>query len=110
MPLENKQPSWQTPHCTAGSERRITRWEQEDLLDAVQQRLDANPLAMRLRRETIEYPFGAMKARMGATHQNLPKGAAEMALPLLAYNLTRVMNIRGIRPLIADFYMAKTHS
>ena len=54
--------------CTPGSERRITRREHEHLLDAVQQRLDANPLAMRLRRETVEHPFGTMKARMGATH------------------------------------------
>lgn len=90
--------------CTPGSERRITRWEHEDLLDAAQQRLDANPLAMRLRRETVEHPFGTMKARMGATHfltKTLPKVAAEMALSVLAYNLTRAMNILGIRPLIA---------
>ncbi|MGY8685972.1 transposase, partial [Bradyrhizobium sp. UFLA05-153] len=92
------------PQCTPGAERRITRWEHEDLLDAVQQRLDANPLAMRLRRETVEHPFGTMKARMGATHfltKTLPKVAAEMALSVLAYNLTRAMNILGIRPLIA---------
>jgi transposase len=90
--------------CTPGSERRITRWEHEHLLDAVQQRLDANPLAMRLRRETVEHPFGTMKARMGATHfltKTLPKVAAEMALSVLAYNLTRVMNIVGTRPLMA---------
>jgi hypothetical protein len=89
--------------CTPGSERRITRWEHEHLLDAVQQRLDANPLAMRQRRETVEHPFGTMKARMGATHfltKTLPKVAAEMALSVLAYNLTRVMNIVGINPLI----------
>ena len=90
--------------CTPGSERRITRWEHEHLLDAVQQRLDANPLAMRLRRETVEHPFGTMKARMGATHfltKTLPKVAAEMALSVLAYNLTRVMNIVGTNPLMA---------
>ena len=51
--------------CTPGPERRITRWEHEHLLDAVQQRLDANPLAMRQRRETVEHPFGTMKTRMG---------------------------------------------
>jgi transposase len=92
------------PQCTPGSERRITRWEHEDLLDAVQQRLDANPLAMRLRRETVEHPFGTMKARMGATHfltKTLPRVASEMALSVLAYNLTRAMNILGTRPLIA---------
>ncbi len=90
--------------CTTGPERRIPRWEHEHLLDAVQQRLDANPQAMRQRRETVEHPFGTMKARMGATHfltKTLPKVAAEMALSVLAYNLTRVMNIVGIKPLIA---------
>jgi transposase len=90
--------------CTTGPERRVTRWEHEHLLDAVQRRLDANPQAMRLRRETVEHPFGTIKARMGATHflmKTLPKVAAEMALSVLAYNLTRVINILGTRPLIA---------
>src|SRR5258706_10017542 len=90
--------------CTTGPERRITRWQHEHLLEAVQQRLDANPQAMRQRRETVEHPFGTMKARMGATHfltKTLPKVAAEMALSVLAYNLTRVINIVGIKPLIA---------
>ena len=90
--------------CTTGPERRIPRWEHEQLLEAVQERLDASPEAMRMRRETVEHPFGTMKARMGATHfltKTLPKVATEMALSVLAYNLTRVMNIVGIKPLIA---------
>ncbi|HZN28699.1 MAG TPA: IS1182 family transposase [Xanthobacteraceae bacterium] len=91
-------------HCTTGPERRIARWEHEHLLEAVQRRLDENPKAMRQRRETVEHPFGTIKARMGATHfltKTLPKVAAEMALSVLAYNLTRVMNIVGIKPLMA---------
>jgi transposase len=90
--------------CTTGPERRIPRWEHEHLLEAVQERLDAGPEAMRLRRETVEHPFGTMKARMGATHfltKTLPKVATEMALSVLAYNLTRVVNIVGVNPLIA---------
>ncbi|UPK35175.1 IS1182 family transposase [Bradyrhizobium sp. 186] len=90
--------------CTTGPERRIPRWEHEHLLEAVQQRLDANPQAMRQRSETVEHPFGTMKARMGATHfptKTLPKVAAEMALSVLAYNLTRFMNIVGTKPLMA---------
>ena len=66
--------------------------------------LHANPQAMRQRRETVEHPFGTMRARMGATHfrtKTLPKVAAEMALSVLAYNPTRVMNIVGTKPLIA---------
>jgi transposase len=90
--------------CTTGPERRITRWEHEHVLEAVQQRLDENPQAMRVRRETVEHPFGTLKMRMGATHflmKRLPKVATEMALHVLAYNLTRVMNILGVKPLIA---------
>ena len=92
------------PQCTTGSERRITRWEHEHLLEEVQRRLDENPQAMRQRREMVEYPFGTMEARMGAMHfltKTLPKVAAEMALNVLAYNLTRVMNIIGVKPLMA---------
>jgi len=90
--------------CTTGKERRIARWEHEHLLDAVQKRLDENPQAMRQRRETVEHPFGTIKARMGATHflmKTLPRVASEMALHVLAYNLTRVMNIMGVQPLLA---------
>jgi hypothetical protein len=90
--------------CTTSSERRITRWEHEHVLEAVQQRLDKNPQAMRMRRETVEHPFGTLKMRMGATHflmKTLPRVATEMALHVLGYNLTRVMNILGIQPLIA---------
>ena len=93
--------------------RRIPRWEHEHLLDAVQQRLDANPLAMRQRRETVEHPFGTIKARMGATHfltRTLPKIAAEMALTVLAYNLTRVMNIVGTKPLVAAISLRPNRS
>jgi transposase len=90
--------------CTTGPQRRIARWEHEHVLEAAQKRLDANPQAMRQRRETVEHPFGTMKARMGATHflmKRLPKVATEMALHVLAYNLTRVMNLVGVKPLIA---------
>ena len=85
--------------CTTAVHRRITRWEHEHVLEAVQKRLDENPRAMRQRRETVEHPFGTIKARMGATHflmKTLPKVATEMALAVLGYNLTRVINIVGV--------------
>jgi hypothetical protein len=90
--------------CTSGKERRITRWEHEHVLEAVQRRLDEHPEKMRQRRETVEHPFGTIKARMGATHflmKTLPRVASEMALHVLAYNMTRVMSIMGVRPLMA---------
>ena len=92
--------------CTTGLQRRITRWEHEAVLEAVQRRLDENPRGMRQRREAVEHPFGTIKLRMGATHflmKRLPKVASEIALHVLAYNLTRVLNILGVRPLMAAF-------
>src|SRR6195256_1340829 len=76
----------------------------EDVLEAVQKRLDKNPQAMRVRRETVEHPFGTLKMKMGATHflmKRLPNVATEMALNVLSYNLTRVLNIVGVKPLLA---------
>jgi transposase len=90
--------------CTKAKYRIISRWEHEHVMEAAQKRLDENPQAMRQRRETVEHPFGTLKMRMGATHflmKRLPKVATEMALHVLAYNLTRVMNIMGVTPLIA---------
>jgi transposase len=90
--------------CTTSKERRITRWEHEHVLEAVQKRLDQNPQAMRVRRETVEHPFGTLKARLGTTPllmKTLPKVASEVALSILGYNLTRVLNIFGVKPLLA---------
>jgi transposase len=59
---------------------------------------------MRQRRETVEHPFGTIKAWMGSTHFQMrtpKKAATEMALHVLAYNLKRVINIIAIAPLIA---------
>jgi len=86
--------------CTPAVQRRITRWEHEHVLEAMQRRLDEDPQAMRRRRETVEHPFGTIKARMGATHF-LVKTLPRVALHVLAYNLTRVMNIMGPARLIA---------
>jgi len=90
--------------CTTSKERRITRWEHEHILEAVQQRLDEHPEKMKQRRETVEHPFGTIKSWMGYTHfqmKTLKYVGTEMALHVLAYNLKRVINIIGIRPLMA---------
>ena len=90
--------------CTPGRERRVKRWEHEHVVEAVQTRLDKNPQAMRVRRETVEHPFATLKMRMGATHflmKRLKNVATEMALNVLGYNLTRVLNIVGVKPLLA---------
>jgi hypothetical protein len=89
--------------CTSGKERRIARWEHEHVVEAVERRLDENPDAMRVRRQTVEHPFGTIKAWMGASHfqtKTLKRVRTEMALHVLAYNLKRVINILGIGALI----------
>jgi transposase len=89
--------------CTTGKERRIKRWEHEGVLDTMQQRLDQAPEKMEVRRETVEHPFGTIKAWMGSTHfltKTLPKVRTEMSLHVLAYNLKRVMKILGVVPLM----------
>ena len=89
--------------CTTGKVRRVRRWESEAILDRVQERLDLNPSMMQVRRETVEHPFGTIKARMGATHfkmKRLKHVATEMALHALAYNIKRVIAILGVPKLI----------
>lgn len=89
--------------CTPASERRISRWEHEAVLEKVQARLDQNPEAMRMRRSTVEHPFGTIKCWMGATHflcTTLPKVATEMALNVLAYNIKRVIAVLGVHALV----------
>ncbi|QRM28500.1 IS1182 family transposase [Microvirga sp. VF16] len=90
--------------CTTGKQRRIKRWEHEDVLDAMQERLDRAPETTRLRRQTVEHPFGTIKAWMGATHfltRTLERVRTEMSLHVLAYNLKRVLAILGPGPLMA---------
>ncbi len=89
--------------CTTGKERRIKRWEHEAVLDAMQKRLDQVPQAMTLRRQTVEHPFGTIKAWMGSTHfltRTLERVSTEMSLQVLAYNMKRVIKILGVRPLM----------
>jgi transposase len=89
--------------CTTSDYRRITRWEHEAVLEAMQKRLDQQPDAMKLRRQTVEHPFGTLKAWMGSTHfltKRLPRVSTEMSLQVLAYNMKRVMRIVGIVPLM----------
>ena len=89
--------------CTTGKNRRITRWEHERVLETMQHRLEQMPQASRMRRRTVEHPFGTLKAWMGATHfltRTLPRVSTEMSLHVLAYNLKRAMQILGIGPLM----------
>jgi transposase len=91
------------PQCTTGNWRRVRRWEHEAVIDAMQDRLDRAPDAMLIRKQTVEHPFGTLKAWMGATHfltKTLENVRTEMSLLVLAYNLKRVIAILGAAPLM----------
>jgi len=84
--------------CTTSEYRRIRRWEDEAVMDKVQQHLDRMPHAMTVRKSTIEHVFGTLKHWMGWTHflmRGIKNVATEMSLSVLAYNLKRVINILG---------------
>ena len=69
----------------------------------MQDRLDRMPDAMDVRRQTVEHPFGTLKAWMGTTHfltRTLDKVRTEMSLHVLAYNLKRMISILGVGPLM----------
>jgi len=85
--------------CTPSTNRRVTRWEHQDVLENMQARLEQTPDAMRIRRCTVEHPYGTIKAWMGATHfltRGLERVKTEMSLHVLAYNLKRLIAILGI--------------
>jgi transposase len=84
--------------CTPSEQRRVSRWEHEAVLDAMQTRLDQAPESMRIRRQTVEHPFGTIKLWMGSAHfltKTLDRVSTEMSLHVLAYNLKRVMKLLG---------------
>jgi hypothetical protein len=91
------------PQCTPGKVRRVKRWQHEGVLDKMQARLDRLPEAMTIRRQTVEHTFGTLKAWMGATHfltKTLKNVRTEMSLLVLAYNMKRMINMFGVKPLI----------
>jgi len=85
--------------CTTSNAKRIKRWEHEAVLDAAEVELKQHPDAMRQRKRLVEHPYGTIKHWMGSTHflmKRLPNVQAEMSLHVLAYNLTRAINVLGV--------------
>lgn len=89
--------------CTPSPQRRVTRWEHQGVLENMQARLEKTPDAMRIRRCTVEHPYGTIKSWMGATHflsKGLERVKTEMSLHVLAYNIQRLIAILGITELM----------
>jgi hypothetical protein len=88
---------------TPGPQRRVTRWEHEAVLEEMQARLDHAPEMMRIRRQTVEHPFGTIKAWMGVTHfltRTIERVSTEMSLHVLAYDMKRVIKLPGSETLM----------
>jgi hypothetical protein len=89
--------------CTPSKYRRITRWEHEDVLERMAERLNRLPMASSWRRETAEHVFGTLKSWMGPAHfltKRIRNVATEMSLQVLAYNMKRAMQILGVPDLL----------
>jgi hypothetical protein len=83
--------------------QHIKRWVHEAVLDKMLARLDRLPEAMTIRRQTAGHTFGTLKAWMGSTHfltKTLKNVQTEMCLQVLAYNMKRMINIFGVKPLV----------
>jgi hypothetical protein len=86
------------PQCTTGKERRVSRWEHEAVLEAMEDRVDRMPDCMRIRGSTVEHPFGTIKSWLSPTHfqmKTLRHVSTEMSLHVLAYNMKRMLQIFG---------------
>jgi hypothetical protein len=74
------------------------------VIEAMQQRLDAMPDAMRVRRSIVEHVFGTIKDWMGRDHfrtRRLANVRTGMNLHVLAYNLKRAVAVLGTPALMA---------
>ena len=89
--------------CTVGVNRRMRRWEHEDVLEKSEEKLQSTPDAMTTRASTVEHPFGTIKLWTGSQHflmKTLHNVRTEMSLNVLAYNLRRMISILGVKELI----------
>jgi transposase len=89
--------------CTPSDYRRVSRWEHERVIERAEARVKKHPEMMRIRRATVEHPFGTLKAWMGSTHfltKTLKKTSTEMSLHVLAYNMKRVIRLVGVQKVI----------
>jgi transposase len=92
------------PQCIrAKGGRRIQRWEHEEYLEELAQRLRAQPEKVKQRKAIVEHPFGTIKRSMDQGYfltRRLCNVRAEMSLTMLAYNMKRVMGLMSIEQLL----------
>jgi len=93
------------PQCTTDPRfHRIKRWEHEAVLERIEQRVKANSVILKLRKQLVEHPFGTLKFWNDQRHflmKGLEKVKGEFSLSTLAYDIKRALNILGVKGLIA---------
>jgi transposase len=90
--------------CTSGAYRTVTRHVHEGALEAMDARARENPAVMRQRKATVEHVFGTLKGILDGGRlltRGLQSVGAEMALAVLAYNLRRMINLKGVNWMVA---------
>ena len=91
-------------HCSTDKKgRRIKRWVDEHILEAMQERVQREPEKLRVRKQVVEHPFGTIKRGWDAGYflmRGLEKVKAEFSLTALCYNLRRAMTIVGVAELL----------
>lgn len=90
--------------CTNNRFRRVSRLENEAVLDRMAARLAARPDILDRRRESVEHPFGTIKQWMnqGAfLMRRIANVRGEFSLTALAYNIRRAITLIGVPGLLA---------
>ena len=83
--------------------RRIYRWEHQNLMDDMKERVRNNPSMMSVRKAICEHPFGTIKRTFNRSYlllKGFSKVRGEIGLTMLAYNMRRVLNIIGTKKLV----------
>lgn len=93
-------------HCLGEKSgvRKLYRWEHENIIEDMRERMKATPDAMTRRASVVEHPFGTIKSRLSATGHFLLRGLekvrGEWSLMVTGYNLTRAINLVGVEQIV----------
>lgn len=97
----------QKDRCTtAKGGRSITRLDNEEIVEQVLTNTSMQRFRYRKRGSIVEHPFGTIKRHLGYTFfltRGLKSVKTEASLICLAYNLKRLVKIKGVRELVALF-------
>ncbi len=96
--------------CTPSKDyRKIDRGPHENILEEMEIKVKNNPKIMKKRKQLCEHPFGTIKRNFNQGYfllKGIEKTSAEISLSTIAYNMTRIFNIVGIKKLIKEINLS----